>query len=244
MPKIAKVTDALEAVRDAGVKFRQNATWWRGHGSREWKLAPSAMRPPIQPRREANLLFHFTKLAPVRHAGCPESNQLDRWLFLAQHYGLPTRLLDWTESPLTALFFAVWDTKWDHIDGELWGLNPTGVNMLNGAATIHGAGHRDVVPLVSSAFRLDAPPVDKVFSVRAEHVDSRMLIQQSAFTIHGSPKPLEEYERANDFTVRYVVDAASKAAIRGALDMLGISQSRLFPDLEHLAWELADRMWT
>jgi hypothetical protein len=64
------------------------------------------------------------------HRAKPRSD-LD-WLFLAQHYGLPTRLLDWSLSPLAALYFAVSDEA-GLADGCLWALSPTNLNakMIN-----------------------------------------------------------------------------------------------------------------
>jgi hypothetical protein len=67
-------------------------------------------------------------LVPTRSlAKTPDPDDYFGWLFLAQHYGLPTRLLDWSESPLVALYFAVTEGHEDH-DGCVWALWPGGLN--------------------------------------------------------------------------------------------------------------------
>ena len=90
---------------------RLSAPEWvfRGHGDSTWKLRPKIGREdmlgPWEPEAEINLFQDFCRRARQFEAGV-EFNSWD-WLALAQHYGLPTRLLDWTENPLVAAYFAV-----------------------------------------------------------------------------------------------------------------------------------------
>ena len=113
--------------------FASNQVFWRGHGNSEWPLLPQVFRPnphaPDLPKyNERVLISAFQARAPSRsHVKVPESEDYCGWLFFAQHYGLPTRLLDWTESPLVALYFAVENAE-EKDDGCIWALRPGGLN--------------------------------------------------------------------------------------------------------------------
>jgi hypothetical protein len=101
--------------------------WFRGQSEFNWKLTPSVARVTGGIDAEFALVKRFKQNALSFLTNRPLSEW--DWLFLMQHYGVPTRLLDWTESPLVALYFAV--SEIDHLgeDGALWCLLPKELNV-------------------------------------------------------------------------------------------------------------------
>jgi hypothetical protein len=215
--------------------------WWRGQSNADWGLAPAAHRPG-KVVDERNLTFRFKNMAKARHADCPPNIDLPAWLFLMQHYGLPTRLLDWSESPLVALFFAVEDPMFDNEDGALWALNPTRLNKnQTGEGVIFAADHSHVLPLFAEAFVPADEPKQKVLSVLTDQLDLRQLVQQSVFTVHGPAAPLNQLPSNADFVALIRIARTAKQAFREALDLLGVARMALFPDLGNLAADLRSR---
>src|SRR6056297_833370 len=97
--------------------------WYRGQARDTWHLEPKLLRRTPIPS-ESHLLNRFKQDASFILDRLPKSN-FD-WLFLMQHYAIPTRLLDWTESPLVGLYFAILSEP-DN-DGAIWVLCPTVLN--------------------------------------------------------------------------------------------------------------------
>lgn len=99
--------------------------FYRGMENAEWHLQPSIFRvklqtPTKQRLLEPSLIRDFMLQAPLRHGSFPESDDHAGWLCLMQHYGLPTRLLDWTSSPLMAAYFAVASGHHKDKDACIW----------------------------------------------------------------------------------------------------------------------------
>ena len=214
--------------------------WWRGQEESDWKLTPGIFRSGDE-KKEQDINNLFRMKAKTRYSNCPNRDDLFSWLFLMQHYRLPTRLLDWTENPLVALFFAVENKKSDDKDAAIWALKPSILNSTQVKKNkILLSGNVDAKPIVSEAFNVNSHNPDrKIVAVNPEQADIRQLIQQSEFTVHGSPTPMENLNESDMFLGKILIPSNAKVAFRQLLTIFGISRSYLFPDLENLSIELA-----
>lgn len=132
------------------------------------------------------------------------------WLAVAQHHGMATRLLDWSESLLVAAFFAV----------EAAG--------AHGHALIYGISG---LPVVDPREARDPFKIREVSIYRPPHVSPRIAAQRSIFTIH--PDPTRPFEHPN--LRKWVVSRQACSQLKWILDSCAINYASLFPDLEGLA---------
>ncbi len=246
---VSDLRDLVAAADEILQPFAHDTAWWRGHAHGEWPLVPQAFRRnpenPDRPRSaERALIGHFMTRAPSRsHRPCPAADDHFGWLFLAQHYGLPTRLLDWTENPLVAAYFAVTDCPDD--DGCIWGLSPSCLNGplidLNGLVMMQNP-HAKM--LAESAIAGTGPPYRNIIAIDGQEIDPRMLAQMSRFTVHPDSTPLELlYPKNAKWLRQFIIPKDAKTKMRAQLSAFGIRRSNLFPDLASLAAELKSAFW-
>ena len=212
--------------------------WWRGHSSATFSLRPSIYRVDGGRRAEQNLAQRFRQYTPTRHNNCPPQEDFVSWLFLMQHYGLPTRLLDWSGSVLVATYFTV--SELPREDGLLYALNPRELNLAENK-------DKTLIPTTSSPARerFNAAFDDKmrakgILAILTHEVDNRMLLQQASFTIHGTSEPLNKHTDVARFLKKFEIPALAKPRIKVQLHAIGIRRSTLFPDLENLTSDLKE----
>ena len=233
---INEFTNAVVAITR---HFHDAKPWWRGQADKEWNLRPSLYWRELG-QKETNMTVRFRTMARARHVNCPQNQDVFLWLFLMQHYRLPTRLLDWSESPLVALFFAVEDKAQDCSDAAIWALEPTELNSQQaGKKTIYTAGNSNIRQVFVEAFiRNPNNPDRRIISILTEQTDLRHMLQQSAFTIHGKDDPINKLDDSAKYIAKIVIPSQYKVAFRQVLALYGISRAVLFPDLENLAQEI------
>ena len=234
---LTSLQDLITAAEDLNSEW-PGEIWWRGHGSPAFVLQAGAHRAKRGSRYEQNLTLRFRQYAPTRHPTCPTQEDFVSWLFLMQHYGLPTRLLDWTASVLIATFFAVTDRPDE--DAVLFAIEPRRMNeTINGDPTLVPTTSPPARQLFVGAFN-DRQTETSTIAVMTHEIDDRMLVQQAAFTIHGNEEPLDARSDAANFLRRYDIPATAKQHLHSQLRVTGIQRSTIFPDLTNLALDLKE----
>jgi hypothetical protein len=165
-----------------------------------------------------------------------------------QHYGVPTRLLDWTESPLVALWFAVEDEELDEFDGCLWGLKPL---ELNGIARLKPEFAKDIPCFGEDAELENYMPTQVGVGISsntpAAAIGSRQFdrvyAQFGVFTItHRDQVDLAELE-GGVCVQKFRIPADRKPEIRAELGYLRVTRSTVFPELGNVASEAQEGLW-
>jgi len=149
------------------------------------------------------------------------------WLAVAQHHGLPTRLLDWTLNPLIALWFAVERQPSGQQNGVVWVFKPSASDFVNVIRDVPFSEGRT-----------------KVF--RPSHITERIRVQAGYFTVHKYMKlqrrfvPLETMRAYKSRLVKLFVPSSAFADLRYRLDQYGVNKSTVFPGLDglsgHIEW--------
>lgn len=197
-------------------------------------------------RVELALLRNFRKYA---HAEASGTDSIWDWLALGQHRGLPTRLLDWTYSPLVALHFATEDPADFGADGVVWCVNFVEANKRlprKLKRILDQEGSDTLTVEILGGFRtlreFDALSRDPfVVFMEPPAIDRRILNQLALFSLMSSPSAtLDEWVKDHpELCRRVTVPAALKWEIRDKLDQANVNERVLFPGLDGLSRWLA-----
>lgn len=181
---------------------------YRGQADITWPVVPSIYRGNPGIRASAHL--QDWKIRASRFASPMPLDDIE-WLILAQHYGLATPLLDWTTSPLTALYFACEGQT--QADGTVWWIRRSEFDIANYTLMIKPfADSRDRPVLINAIGRnIRSTAQDSYLSLHTE-TDCRIIPAERIFT----------------------VSAASKEATLDALSKLGFDGERLHHDITKL----------
>ncbi len=232
--------------------------WYRGQKRAERPLRPSLYRicnsydELLKEETEDEIREDFIVRAPIFSEFKPAGDDDWEWYFLMQHYGAPTRLLDWTEGALLALYFAVKDNP-GHYDSAVSVLDPYRLNELaigrhevippsaQGVAKAHRSLVRRWLPTRFTGKRIPKRPV----AVFPTHVARRISTQRSCFTVHGRDfAGLDRLAGLKKPILRKLIIPSFKVrSLRTELLRAGIDEATIFPDLDGLGRAVGAR-WT
>ena len=243
--EINSVGDLLKQLEE--VNRSAKVVWFRGHARGSWHLEPTLSRQgKLDAELQLTKRFKQNAFQFLNHVPSEEWE----WMFIMQHYGVPTRLLDWTENPLIALYFATRDDGFKKGErrpaAAIWVLYPRKLNEMSGIAMrspddipAFGDDHEleDYLPSRVSQGNLSKNPL----AIIATRQFGRVVAQQGVFTImHREARKIEELRDTNGASAhvrKLVIPRKSVVSIRRELHLLRINKLFVFPQLENAAEE-------
>ncbi len=209
------IRDFMDVLASKGRKY----AIYRGHSDCDWALVPSIYRPAAIGISHPNHLREWKKRASRFASPLPRDDI--EWLILAQHYGLATALLDWTTSPLVALFFACDDPDCCKSEGCVWRVMQTDFEDPHDTFTV-------------DPFAVER---SKPFLVNAIGQNVRSTAQESLLSLHTSTDYTTlEAERI------FSVGPTAKVSTLSALEKLGFTGERLHFDITRLVSRFKQEM--
>ncbi len=224
-------------------RFRSNLAF-RGMANASFDLRTSLMRlGGAYEQLESHLLRNFRKYA---HADAVAHDSVWNWLALAQHHGLPTRLLDWTYSPFVALHVATEDPGKYDVDGVVWTVDFVQTNRylpVKLKKVLRDEGSNVFTEEMLAGIARTLPAFDRLarsaFVVFFEppSLDQRIVNQYALFSLMSSPRLLlDDWLRDHPQLFRRIIIPASlKWEVRDKLDQANITERVLFPGLDGLS---------
>lgn len=203
----------------SNIEFFPETAFYRGHSDIKYRLIPSVGRMFKEGNESALLQYErsifesFKRNLPLYSNHIPKNDK--ECLFLAQHYGLPTRLLDWTYNPLIALYFACKSNNL--VDGIVYVGLPSRYFEFN-------ENNQDILSF------------DKETILLPNLTDVRYKNQNGLFAYF--PKPWQENSYSIQICKSFRIPAAAKSFIIKKLFTIGISESFIMPSLDSLCKDI------
>lgn len=224
---VKDLREYLEKITKLKSNNSQDLILFRGQREFDKPLVPKIGRKETRlkgknqselPKIEERIFELFKRLSLPFIETKPESDS--EWLAIAQHHGLPTRLLDWTANALAALWFAVRKEAEQNKNAAVWILNPT---------------DEDFIPSDTKEKLFD---IENIKVYRPRHITKRLIVQSGYFTAHSFNqttshfKPLDKDADLGKRLVKIQIEPSNFSNFRDHLERLGISDLTMFPDLD------------
>jgi len=246
--KIETLSDYIDLVRFIESK-QEERLWFRGVTKVKYRLIPGIYRgsnPEYNRIHENDISYEFIRKAKAYPKVGGGNYSKWEWFHIMQHYGIPTRFLDWTESALIGIFYAVRKAE-RNSSPCVWVLDPFWLNEESTGKTVvfstDPIGQTEEDEIINTYY-IASPNLPKFpLGISPPYVDERMKAQHASFTIHGSlPNGLhiQSQKSSSPHLFQLRVKNSSIERIRRELFTSGIRESTIYPGMEGLAIEIKD----
>ncbi len=224
------------------MRYRDNRVY-RGMGRASWILEPALNRAcPHNLGLEQHMLRSFRKYG---YADLQSVGSFWQTAALAQQFGLPTRLLDWTYSPLVAAHFATEEVQDYDKDGVIWCADVDGINRMLPPALKEKLDERqtsiftmDMLDRIGSSYEaLNAfSPAPYAFFFEPASTVNRIANQYALFSLTTNPAvAINDLPGLENCFTRILIPKETKLEIRDKLDYINISERMIYPGLDGIA---------
>ena len=216
--------------------------WYRGQPNNSWQLIPSIQRGNIKTSEQIVCHSFYHRANQLLDTSIPK-RCYDKLITLMQHYGVPTRLLDWSYSPLIALFFAVMDEQYINNDACISVLTPEILNYSQGLEPlIYPLDSHEAMNILRGAFYQDSP-CKKTIACFPVSNNRRIYAQHAAFTVHGTDVLIDKVGKL-EYLYKVIIPKERKQYFCEFLKVFDIQKNGIFPDLSHIAEYISERHLT
>lgn len=240
---IESIQDLLSEITYLQTTLGFEKIWFRGIADSSYGLEPSIFRKAVDATKERELLNKFKVRARPNLQNF--TDEYWEWLFVMQHYGVPTRLLDWTESAIVSLAFAVIYREDKHLtkDAAIWCLDPIKLNRDH----VKGFRPTELIPNVidktAKKIQVYEDPeikIDFPVAIYGPVNNERIATQKGVFTLFPFKDAfkIEDLADSHKFLYKLTIAHDKVDFIKKQLLTLGMSETMIYPGLDSLSKEV------
>lgn len=244
--EVADIAELTKRVLEVASDLPEGSSlWYRGQKRANYGLLPGLLREGKEHKdifeRERRLLTRFRQRSL---AYWPEGYPQNDWehLFAMQHYGIPTRLLDFSENLFIAVHFAL--SPKEENEPALWCIDPVAWNR--GTPVLSEFGEQiHILTTIDDESEPYRPETTRrrnksPIAIYGTHNSNRIVAQRGTFMVWGEDtKPLQDFAAENPAQAWKFTIKKSHAELLAELNYLGFFESMVFPELSSLASEIS-----
>ncbi|WP_415897987.1 FRG domain-containing protein [Neptuniibacter sp. QD72_48] len=239
--------DYVRAVQEINerVSCHESELWYRGVSDQSYELLSGIQWRQVEEIKHEGMIDEFLTSSPLYDSTVKTLGAFEQYA-LMQHYGLPTRLLDWSISPLIALFFAL-EKDEENENRVVWCMNHLQLNNINTGSEqsifTHSVSDEKQFDLSSylpkTLSNVTAKTGKNAIAIKMQFTNKRISSQQGTFTLHGhNSKKIDDYFVDGNCKEIFKIEINGSEARRELMETLlkiGIAEDTVYQDLNSLS---------